>query len=208
VSWETVSALATAIGTLVLAVATFASVRSANRSARSAEDALLVGLRPVLMPTRIQDPAEKIGFQDGHWIKVDGGRGHAECIGDVIYLAMSLRNVGSGLAVLRGWLFRPERVAGDTRRPDLAGFRRLTRDIYVPAGDQGFWQGTFRDPSDPAFGEACDTLQRADGFMIDLLYGDHEGGQRVISRFALVPHDGTYLTAVSQHWNLDRGQPR
>jgi len=44
----TVSALATAGGTLVLAVATFASVRSANRAARAAERSLLAGLRPLL----------------------------------------------------------------------------------------------------------------------------------------------------------------
>jgi hypothetical protein len=37
----------TAIGTLVLAAATFASIRSANRSARNAERALQIGLRPV-----------------------------------------------------------------------------------------------------------------------------------------------------------------
>jgi hypothetical protein len=33
VDWATISSLATAFGTLVLAVATFASIRSANRSA-------------------------------------------------------------------------------------------------------------------------------------------------------------------------------
>ena len=34
IDWTTVSALATGLGTLVLAVATFAAVRSANRAAR------------------------------------------------------------------------------------------------------------------------------------------------------------------------------
>ena len=36
--WQTISSLATAGGTLVLAVATFSAVRSANRSARIAEE--------------------------------------------------------------------------------------------------------------------------------------------------------------------------
>jgi hypothetical protein len=48
--WVTISALSTAGGTLVLAGATFASVRSANRAARVAERSLLAGLRPVLVP--------------------------------------------------------------------------------------------------------------------------------------------------------------
>jgi hypothetical protein len=55
--WVTISSLATAGGTLVLAVATFSSVKSANRSARVAEQSLLVGLRPVLIPSREEDRA-------------------------------------------------------------------------------------------------------------------------------------------------------
>jgi hypothetical protein len=44
---------------------------------------------------------------------------------------------------------------------------------------------------------------------IDILYGDREGGQRMISRFGLIPvGDGQWLTAVSHHWNLDRPDPR
>ncbi len=42
--WVTISSLATAGGTLVLAVATFGSVKSANRAARIAELSLLSGL--------------------------------------------------------------------------------------------------------------------------------------------------------------------
>ena len=46
--WATISSLATAGGTLVLAVATFASVRSSNRTARLAELSLQeFGLTPV-----------------------------------------------------------------------------------------------------------------------------------------------------------------
>src|SRR5438045_3901658 len=98
--WVTISSLATAGGTLVLACATFASVRSANRAARIAEESLLVGLRPVLMPARLQDPPQKVGWVDEHFAKVEGGRAHAEVVGGVLYLALSLRNAGSGIAVL------------------------------------------------------------------------------------------------------------
>ncbi len=58
--WVTISSLATAGGTLVLAVATFASVRSANRAARVAEQSLLANMRPVLMPDRPDDPEQKM----------------------------------------------------------------------------------------------------------------------------------------------------
>ncbi|MDX6411182.1 MAG: hypothetical protein QOE91_698, partial [Gaiellaceae bacterium] len=66
--WVTISALATAGGTLVLAGATFASVRSANRAARVAELSLLAGLRPLLLPSRMQDEPQKIGFADDHFV--------------------------------------------------------------------------------------------------------------------------------------------
>jgi hypothetical protein len=48
----TIAGLGTAAGTLVLAVATFSSTRSANRAARVAERTLLLGLRPALVPGR------------------------------------------------------------------------------------------------------------------------------------------------------------
>jgi hypothetical protein len=97
--------LATAAGTLVLAVATFRAVRSANRAARIAEQALLLGLRPLLVPSRLDDTAQKIFYGDGKIEYVQGGRGAAEVDGGNVYLAMSLRNAGRGIAVLRGWRF-------------------------------------------------------------------------------------------------------
>ncbi|MGZ4592973.1 MAG: hypothetical protein ACXV3C_03850 [Actinomycetes bacterium] len=83
VDWATVSSLATAAGTLVLAAATFASVRSANRAARAAERSLLAGLRPVLLPSRLQDAPEKIHFVDGHWVVAADGGFSTTCRGSV-----------------------------------------------------------------------------------------------------------------------------
>jgi hypothetical protein len=205
--WVTISALATAGGTLVLAVATFSSVRSANRAARAAERSLLAGLRPVLMPSRLQDPPQKVSFADQHWVTIEGGRAAFEVSPEAIYLVIGLRNAGSGIAVLHGWYFYPERFTGDP--PKVADFRRLTRDIYVPAGDTGFWQGAFRDPNEPIFAAARSAATGAQPVTVDLLYGDHEGGQRMISRFALSPGpSGAWLAVVGRHWNIDRPNPR
>jgi hypothetical protein len=45
--------------------------------------------------------------------------------------------------------------------------------------------------------------------MVEILYGDYEGGQRVVSRFALIPHDdGGWLATAARHWNIDRAAPR
>lgn len=58
--WATVASLATALGTLVLAVATFSAVRSGNRTARAAELSLLTSLRPLLAPSRRSDGVLKM----------------------------------------------------------------------------------------------------------------------------------------------------
>src|SRR5207302_5308194 len=146
--WVTISSLATAGGTLVLAGATFASVRSANRAARVAERSMLAGLRPVLMPSRRDDEPQKIMFADSVWVHAVGGSGVAQVGEGAVYLAISLRNVGTGIAVLHGWRFYPERLLSSDRSPPPPDeFRRLSRDLYIPVSDVGFWQGALRDPS-------------------------------------------------------------
>jgi hypothetical protein len=212
--WVTISSLATAGGTLVLAVATFASVRSANRAARIAELALLEGLRPLLVPSRRQDPPEKVNFVDQHWLLINGGQGLIELGDEVIYLAITLRNVGRGMAVLHSWtIFEGSTSAQRPDHADPATFRRLTRDIYVPAGDLGFWQGALRDPAEPEFATLYKAVTAGEPVSIELMYGDNEGGQRTITRFTLMQHqaeDGQmlWLTAAGRHWNLDRAAPR
>jgi hypothetical protein len=209
IDWVSVSSLATAGGTLVLAVATFASVRSANRAARAAELSLLAGLRPLLIPSRPGDPPQKVSFADDKWVMVPGESGVAEASDQAVYFVMSVRNVGSGIAVLDGWRFSPERILGVSEPPPLDSFRRLSRDLYIPVSDYGFWQGAFRDPGLAEFAEAARTVRERNPFTVDLLYGDYEGGQRMISRFTLAPRsDGGWLATVARHWNIDRPNPR
>jgi hypothetical protein len=216
--WTTISALATAGGTLVLAVATFASVRSANRSARAAERALQVGLRPLLMPSRLEDPTQKIRWVDEHWVHLDGGRASVEVAEENIYLAMSVRNAGNGIAVLQSWHIDLElwklndphaRMRAGQPPPGQDQFRRQTRDLYIPAGDIGFWQAAIRDANDDLYPGLLEAIQQRQTFTIDILYGDHEGGQRAISRFTVTPaRDSQWLCSVARHWNLDRPDPR
>jgi hypothetical protein len=208
--WVTISALATAGGTLVLAAATFGSVRSANRAARVAEESLLAGIRPLLVTSRLEDPVQKVRFADDHWVRVAGSSAVAEATPDAVYLVGSVRNAASGIAVLHGWRLQLDMTsAASSSAPPLEEFHRLTRDIYVPAGDLGFWQGAFRDPSAPDFRAAADAVDARREMLVDILYGDQHGGQRVISRFALLPRDdGGWLTTSARHWQLDRPDPR
>jgi hypothetical protein len=209
VDWVAVSSIATAFATLVLAFATFASVRSANRAARAAERSLLAGLRPVLLPSRPQDAPVKVGFMDDRWFLVPGSGGVAEVADAAIYLAMSLRNVGSGIAVMHGWRLYTERQVGATDHAPLEDFHRLTRDLYIAPGEVDFWQGALRDPSAAEFVSARSAIAEGTPLSVEVLYGDHELGQRSISRFALTPKDdGAWLVSVARHWNVDRPDPR
>jgi hypothetical protein len=206
--WVTISSLATAGGTLVLALATFASVRSANRAARVAERSLLLGLRPLLLPSKLDDPPQKVGFIDEKWFLVPPGGAVAEVGADAIYLAINVRNAGSGIAVLHGWTLYPDPQINQPHR-DPDEFTRLTRDLYVPAGDVGFWQGALRDRAAPEFAAARDAIEARRWLVLDVLYGDHEGGQRVITRFSMQPRDdGGWIAGVGRHWNVDAADPR
>jgi hypothetical protein len=208
-NWVTISAFTTGGGTLVLAGATFASVRSANRSSRAAERSLLSGLRPLLMTSRPSDLTLKVGFADDHSVELPGGSATAEVTDEAIYLTMSVRNVGNGMAILHGWRMELSRDLSGMTRPDVSEFQRLTRDLYVAVGDVSFWQGAFRDPTEIEFGEVATRVTARERMFLDILYGDHQGGQRVVSRFSLIPRtDGGWYATVVRHWNVDQPDPR
>jgi len=207
--WSTIASLATAGGTLVLGIATFASVRSANRSARLAERSLMAGLRPVLFTSQLEDPEQKIGWHDDHYTRVPGGRGAVEREGDQIYMAISVRNIGAGMAVLHGWYPVGWETGPNRSTVNTDDFRRLTRDIYIPPNGLGFWQGAVRDEDDPFRPQITAAYENRERFMIDVLYGDLEGGQRTITRFGLTPLDnGLWMTNAGRYWHLDREAPR
>jgi hypothetical protein len=206
--WATISSLATAAGTLVLAMATFASVRSSNRSARIAEAALQEQRRPILAPSRLDDPVQKLNFVEGRWLSAAGGRAAAEHVDGTVYLAISLRNVGSGIGVCQGWAVRVGFNSARVAHAAEDEFRRHTRDLYVPAGDIGMWQGALRDPADPVRAATAEAIDAQQPLSIELLYSDQVGGQRTITRFGLTPIQDSWLVSVTRHWYLDWDGPR
>ncbi len=151
------------------------------------------GMRPVLMHSRLTDPGQKFVFGDGIWVSVPGGAAAVQATADVVYLAVSVRNCGTGMAILHG--------SAGTGRPDMrrhapapvAEFTPQTRDLYVAASDVGFWQGALRDPEQPGYADVIAAVTGCEPIWVELLYGDFEGGQRVISRFNLIYRDGRHL---------------
>jgi hypothetical protein len=214
ISWETMSELATAGGTLVLAVATFVSVRQgqratriSERAARVAEQSLLAAQRPLLMNSRLQDPKQRVNFREGEYLDILGGRAAIKVTDNAVYMALSIRNVGTGVAVLHGWCVRagPQR---DRVRPSLEDFITQQIDIFLAPNDVGFWEGAFRDADTDEYKNVAAAAGANDTLMLSLLYGDYEGGQRVISQFNLRCQGDQWLAGVIRHFNVDRPDPR
>ncbi len=200
----TIASLATAGGTLVLAVATFSATRSANRSARIAERALDLGLRPVLIPAHEWDDAERVTFGDREIVQLRGGFAAVEPRGPNLYFAAQLRNVGAGIGVLTSW-FVEAGSSVSLDRPDVSTFVAQVRSLYVPAGDVGYWQGAIREGNTDR-GDA-DALRRAieagERLTLYLRYSDQDGGHDTVTRYSLLPDEnGDWILGIARHWSL------
>ena len=51
-------------------------------------------------------------------------------------------------------------------------------------------------------------LIQSGSFSVELLYGDYEGGQRMVSRFAVTRDGDHWNLSVVRHWQVDRPNPR
>src|SRR5262249_55077749 len=162
------------------------------------------GQRPLLVPSRTEGAAVKGGVADDAWVLVPGGPGIASATNDADYFVIAVRNVGTRIAVIHGWHFFPQgELRPDVQPTQLEDFTRQSRDLYTAPGDVGFWQGALRDPASEDYRAARRAVEDPHRTAVDLLYGDFEGGQRVISRFLLTPRvteNGTlWYASVRRH---------
>ena len=173
-----------------------------------AELSLLAGLRPLLVESGESAETLRVNFHDIQGIAVPGGRAAVELVEERLYVVLSLRNVGSGIAVLHGGTLYPRRPSGNLATPDVDSYRRLRRDLYIPPGDIGFWQIAWRPDEVAAPREILDAVEN--GYLVaDVLYGDFEGGQRAVVRFGLAREDdGAWHMTTVRHWQVDRDEPR
>jgi hypothetical protein len=108
-----------------------------------------------------------------------------EDVDGVVYLAMLIRNVGSGMAIIDAWDPIPGQMFPKDGWGAIEDFRPQSRALWIAPGDVAFWQGALRDKTDEL--QRAISAAVADGAItVDLLYLDHEGGQRTVSRFSLI----------------------
>ncbi len=87
-------------------------------------------------------------------------------------------------------------------------FAPQQRDLLISTGRVGFWQAALRDPAAPLFAATAEALDTAGRITVDILYGDHEGGQPTITRLVLLPDDtGVWRCDATRYWNLTPASP-
>jgi hypothetical protein len=152
-------------------------------------------------------------YGDRHWVTLKGGRAVVEVIDDIVYLAMQVRNVGSGMAVIEAWNPRPGQAKSQDDWSTIEEFRDQTRALWIAPGDVGFWQGALREPADPISAQIRKSIAEEGVVSVDLLYRDHEGGQRTVSRFSIVKTDvgkeddlAGWWPSLSNHHAFDSGE--
>ena len=216
-AWGTWAEVGTALGTLGLAGATFSSVRSSSRTARIAERALLASQRPVLAPSgpgrsrrsgavrgraglrppRRQTARRTSRAGSSTWPSRSATLGRESRCSRAYHLqAESADHVARD----------PKGVArhrrGDTP-PGITSFAPQQRDLLISTGRVGFWQAALRDPGAPLFAATAEALDTAGRITVDILYGDHEGGQPTITRLVLLPDDASvWRCDATRYWNL------
>jgi hypothetical protein len=105
--------------------------------------------------------------------------------------------------VLKSWSVIASRAQADQDVGNLADFRLLSRDLYIPAGGTGFWQGAMRDANDRQRADVEAALRNGE-LTIDVRYQDHFGGHPAVSRFFLRRlDDGSWFASVVRHFTVD-----
>ena len=217
--WTTISALATAGGTLALAVATYsAGAVGATFRRASPRSTRQIGLRPVLMASRLQDPPEKVGWVDDHWAKVQGGRPcrgrrreHRSSPGRCATSAPASRCSRDGGPSAERRLRRavPADSSTSSRTPDSG---RRARDLYIPAAMSASGRERCGTRDDDAYSTCCGpSSTRAAHDRRTCSTRDHEGGQQRDQplRHCLPGQDsGWHVSAIVRHWNLRPNRTR
>lgn len=110
--------------------------------------------------------------------------------------------------MLHGWRVEPSRdVATMSDRPGLNAFRSQSCDLYVPAGDVGFWQGAIRDRTNSSWDLVAERIEAREGLVVDLLLQRSPWRQRMITWFSYLPRRGWVASCRGQTLEHRRTEP-
>lgn len=185
--------------TIALAVAT---VTVALLSARQIKHNLL----PIMVPARPDGRKRVARFTLEKHVTIRNADTYAEFDGDGVCLAVCLRNIGSGVAVLKGFDASPNDSAEPASYdvPSLSRFASALHALYLGPGDAAYLAiFTSLDSSrTDAYEVVQETVPNGASLLLDLVYTDHSGGQLTISRLELewATDVDRYVAKVARYW--------
>jgi len=210
--------------TTLLAIVTFALVCATYLMAQTAKRQFGRQLLPILIPSRIRDPIRKVYFSNNTWQMLYGDQVLVDSV-DTLYVAIPLRNIGSGTAVVRGLSIPdvgPDDDALPRRRPSLKNLIAAKTDLLLGPGDISHLsidsEAQTADRQRHALQTQVERIDRDSGVYLDILHCDHVRRQHNITRIELAQvsekssSSGTtsgaeHIARAVKHWPLRR-RPR
>jgi hypothetical protein len=170
----------TATGTFVVAVGTGALAVATLLIAKRTREALRATIRPILVDVPLDAPGTaRVTYADASEHLVGTGSVHVLATEDYVFCSLPLRNVGPGVAVIRGLGLREPPCSGNVSR------------MVVPRGEATRF--SFSVPRDrPELQEGIESMLGG-RFILEARYTDADGGQDTITRaFVLRLKDDRY----------------
>jgi len=195
IDWVT---LAVAVATALLAYAAWLAARTASRQ-------LSRDMRPVVIPSKPDERTRRGRFANGTLVPESEEAVYAHKEGTTNYLGVCLRNIGTGIAVVRGLKLC---LAEDgEEQPTAAEFAYTERAIYMAPTDTAYLTNLVEDTDEEWFGPAL-TVGITDqlAMAVFFLYTDLTNNQPAITRMEL-RYDANahaYYAAELRHWAVKR----
>jgi hypothetical protein len=189
VDWVAVSTLAVAVATALLAYAAWLSARTASQQLRR-------DIRPVVIPSKPDGRTRRGRFADGTLVPVADEEIYTARNGTLNYVGICLRNIGTGIAVVRG--LKLCLTEEKEKQPAPSEFAYTERAIYMAPADTAYLTNVVDETAEEWFGP-----QLMEGIMsVYFLYTDLTNSQPAITRFELrydSDADGFYAAEI-RHW--------
>ena len=181
---STIASLATAGGTLVLAMATFSSTRSANRSAAHHR----AGAQGGAAPGAVQRSSAGSAAEGRIRATITGSccaTGSRPCRSPRRTCISRSRCAMSppGWPCCTAGTFGPSGWRRTPRRPRSRSFAGSRATCMCPPATSASGRRRYAIPAMPLYEPLREAIAARSAICVDILYGDHEGGQRTITRF-------------------------
>jgi hypothetical protein len=169
-------------GTTVLVAITAAW--SALLSARQMKRNLL----PIVVPAKPDGGTRVARFSPAKHEVLENADSFSESADGVVYLAFCVRNIGSGVAVIKGIAARLSSEVLDIapeEMPSPMGLMRVLRAYYIGPGETTYLPIQIHESNPMAWQAMVEAITAKHNLLLDLVYSDHAGRQLTVSRVEL-----------------------